>query len=430
MGTYFMGRAPFADVYLHAMVRDAQGRKMSKSLGNTIDPLDVIRGVTLDELLEKTKTYPVPEKLLPKVLEGLKQSFPDGILSSGADGLRFTLASLSGQGRDIKLDIRRVEGYRAFLNKIWNATRFALMRAVDGPVRPLSELKTNLRVADRWILSRLQRATARANNGIKQYNFADTAASIYHFFWDELCDWYIELAKGDLSEDSPYERRETTSAVLLAVLDQSMRMLHPMCPFQSEEIWQQLPGRETRWPDHRFCAEAPYPQAIEALIDTEAEKCLEQLQETVTLIRNGRQESGLPMQKKVPVVVISDDATLGNTLNTYRSEIQRMAQVTQLDFYQPNQFEVPQQAAVNTGSVMDVIVLLEGLIDFEAERDRLHKEIGKLEKRKEGLTRRLASPGFAAKAPPAVVAETEDKLRELDEQICRLQSRADSIAEL
>ncbi|MEE2756970.1 MAG: valine--tRNA ligase [Myxococcota bacterium] len=430
MGTYFMGKAPFKDVYLHAMVRDAQGRKMSKSLGNTIDPLDVIRGISLEGLLDKTKTYPVPEKLLPQVLDGLRKSYPDGLLASGADGLRFTLASLSGQGRDIKLDIRRVEGYRAFLNKIWNATRFALMRVVEGEIPSLDTIRNQLSIADRWILSRLQSATAKANTGIQNYNFAETADSIYHFFWDELCDWYIELAKGSLSDDAPESARRTTSAVLLTVLDQAMRMLHPMCPFQSEEIWQKLPGRQTRWSTVRFCAEAPYPRADESLIDADAEHRIGQLQEAVTLIRNGRHESGLPMQKKVPVVIVSDDKELGDTLAYYDTEIRRLAQVTTLDFSGRAQFSAPQQAAVNSGTDLDVVILLEGLIDFGAERERIQKEVGKLAKRREGLARRLSSPGFTDKAPPQVVEETKTKLGEIDEQIARFDARLAEIASL
>ena len=430
MGTYFMGEAPFADVYLHAMVRDAQGRKMSKSLGNTIDPLDVIRGISLDGLVEKTKTYPVPEKLLPQVIDGLRKSYPDGILASGADGLRFTLASLSGQGRDIKLDIRRVEGYRAFLNKIWNATRFALMRVTDGEIPKLDDVRDKLSLADRWILSRLQTATQRANQGIQAYNFAETATSIYHFFWDELCDWYIELVKGNLSDEAPEETRAVSSAVLLTVLDQAMRMLHPMCPFQSEEIWQKLPGRDTRWSKIRFCAEAPYPDGDESYIDADAEKRIGQLQEAVTLIRNGRHESGLPMQKKVPVVVVSDDAGVANSIAEYEKEIRRLAQVTDLRCETRDAFTAPQQAAVNSGTDLDVVILLEGLIDFDAERERLQKEIDKLAKKREGLARRLGSAGFLDKAPPAVIEETRGKLNDLDEQVSRFQSRLTEIAGL
>ena len=427
MGTYFMGKAPFADVYLHAMVRDSQGRKMSKSLGNTIDPLDVIRGINLDDLVAKTKTYPVPEKMLPTVISGLKKEFPEGILASGADGLRFTLVSMSGQGRAIKLSIPRVAGYRAFLNKIWNATRFALMNVGDEPVQPIDAVRGDLSWADRWILSRLQRVTERANTGLKTYHFHETADGMYHFFWDEFCDWYIELIKGTVAPGAPEGPREATRSVLMHVIDQSMRLLHPLCPFQTEEIWQKLPGRDQRWPNHAFCAGAPYPEVDAEWIDEEAEFRIGQVQETLTLIRNARHESGLPMQQKVPAVVITDDAALNSVLSDYDAEFKRLAKVTALDIHTRGAFEIPEQAAVNSGSVMDVVVLLDGLIDFAAERERLTKEIAKIDKVRQNIAKRLGNPGFRAKAPAHVIEESEAKLAEFNAQIERLEERLASI---
>ena len=427
MGTYFMGKAPFADVYLHAMVRDAQGRKMSKSLGNTIDPLDVIRGVSLEELTAKTKTYPVPEKLLPQVLKGLEDEFPEGIPASGADGLRFTLASLSGQGRDIKLSIPRVAGYRAFLNKIWNATRFGLMRSEGVEAKALSEVKAHLSLADRWILSRLQIATAKVNEAVEGYRFNEASEAIYQFFWSELCDWYIELAKGTLSDKAPVEQKEASACVLFHTLDQSMRLLHPFCPFQTEEIWQKLPGREVRWPEVRFCAEASYPSADEAWVDAEAEESMKLLQDALTMARNARHESGLPIQTKAPLVVVTDHAGLSAGLSFYESELKRMAQVSELSVHTKGAFEVPKEAAINSSPEIDVVILLEGLIDYAAERERLSKEVEKLTKRKMSLEKRLSSPGFTDKAPAHVVAETQAKVEEAAEQITRLQERIGSL---
>ncbi len=423
MGTYFLGDAPFADVYLHAMVRDSQGRKMSKSLGNTVDPLDVIRGVSLDELTEKTKTYPVPEKLLPQVLAGLAQEYPDGIPSSGADGLRFTLASLSGQGRDIKLSIPRVAGYRAFLNKIWNATRFGFMRTEGVEMKPLAEVKDNLSIADRWILSRLQVVTEKANQGISEYRFNETADAIYHFFWSELCDWYIELAKGALSDHATQTKREAACSVFFTVLDQSMRLLHPLCPFQSEEIWQSLPGRQQRWPNHQFCAIAPYPEMQSEWVDEEAESLMSLLQETLTMARNARHESGLPIQKKAPLVVLTDHAGLANTVQSYEKELKRMAQLTELTVAARDGYDIPAQAAVNSGVEMDVLILLEGLIDLDAERERIAKEVEKLDKRRQSLSKRLGSAGFRERAPEKVIQETESNLKDIEEQITRLEER-------
>jgi valyl-tRNA synthetase len=423
MGTYFLKDAPFADVYLHAMVRDSQGRKMSKSLGNTIDPLDVIRGVTLEELTAKTKTYPVPEKLLPQVLEGLAKEYPEGIPSSGADGLRFTLASLSGQGRDIKLSIPRVAGYRAFLNKIWNATRFGFMRTEGVELRSLDEVKPDLSIADRWILSRLQAVTARANSGISEYRFNETSDAIYHFFWSELCDWYIELAKGALSDKAPQEKREAACAVFFTVLDQSMRLLHPLCPFQSEEIWQSLPGRAQRWPDHDFCAVAPYPEHEARWVDEESEQLMKLLQETLTMARNARHESGLPIQKKAPLVVLTDNDVLKEMLQGYEGELKRMAQLSDLQLESRSSFETPAQAAVNSGVEMDVVILLDGLIDLDAERERLSKEVEKLEKRRQGLSNKLGNAKFRERAPEKVVADAENNLRDVENQIHRLSER-------
>lgn len=427
MGTYFLKDAPFRDVYLHAMVRDSQGRKMSKSLGNTIDPLDVIRGVSLDELTEKTKTYPVPEKLLPQVLEGLAKEYPEGIPSSGADGLRFTLASLSGQGRDIKLSIPRVAGYRAFLNKIWNATRFGFMRTEGVEIKPLHEMSAHLSLADRWILSRLQVVTDRARSGVEEYRFNETADVIYHFFWSELCDWYIELAKGALSDHAPQLKREAACSVFFTVLDQSMRLLHPFCPFQSEEIWQSLPGRDQRWPEYEFCAVAPYPEADQEWVDEDAETSMKLLQETLTMARNARHESGLPIQKKAPLVVLTDNESLTETLQSYEGELKRMAQLTDLTVEKRTGFNVPAQAAINSGVEMDVVILLEGLIDLGAERDRLSKEIEKLDKRRQSLKKRLGSPGFRDRAPDSVIQETEGNLQDVEDQISRLEERVNAL---
>ena len=192
--------------------------------------------------------------------QGLEK-VPDGIPSS--EQMDATLASLSGQGRDIKLSIPRVAGYRAFLNKIWNATRFAMMRLPSGPIAPLSDMKAHLSLADRWILSELQKTITKANHGMTHYRFDEVADSIYQFFWSSFCDWYIELIKTSLSDDAPEQQKQAAASVLVHVLDESMRLLHPICPFQSEEIWQTLPGNQARWKAQGFayCAQAPYPQA-------------------------------------------------------------------------------------------------------------------------------------------------------------------------
>ncbi|MCP5056679.1 MAG: valine--tRNA ligase [bacterium] len=417
-GCHFMGKAPFGHIFLHAMVRDAQGRKMSKSLGNAIDPLDVIQGITKEELIEKTKTYPVPEQQLPRVLKELAKEYPDGIPASGADGLRFSLAALSGQGRDVKLSIPRVAGYRAFLNKVWNATRFALMGMGQEAPPPLETCRSQLSLADRWILSRLQAATTRVAAGIESYRFDEAANGVYQFFWNEFCDGYIELAKDSLMPDASEETRETTRAVLIHVLDASMRMFHPICPFQSEEIWQRLPGRDTRWGDDiPFCAVAPFPEADASLVDAEAEIEIDRVIRAVSRLRNLRQESGLPQGQRIPAVIVAADAEVRASLTDLAEEMKRLARLSELRIATPDEYEVPTQAAVHAEPDLQVVLPLEGLIDLDAERDRVEKDLAKARKEFEGYERKLGNPGYVNKAPADVVEETRARAVRCQEKI-------------
>ena len=432
MGCHFMEKAPFSDVYLHAMVRDAQGRKMSKSEGNAIDPLDVIYGISLEDLVNKTKTFPVPPKKLPQVLKGLEKEYPEGIPASGADGLRFSLAALASQGRDVKLAIPRVAGYRNFLNKIWNATRFALMRVGEGPVQSLDEVKDDLSLPDRWILSRLQEATKKTREAVDSYRFDEMANTLYQFFWTELCDWYIELVKGPLAGDDDEvakRAREAARAVLVHVLDGSMRLLHPICPFQTEEIWQKLPGREQRWGDAvRYCAVAPYPDVDPALVDEKAEGDIGLLMSAITMLRNARQESGLPAQKRVPAVYLADDDHHRALLERYQSDVARLAYIDDMQVLPRQGYEHPRFAAVNADARLEVVVPLEGLIDMDAEKKRLEREIQKTEKERSSLDKRLQSQDFLKKAPDDVVAKGKQDLAAADEKLARLRGALERIA--
>jgi len=422
MGTYFMGASPFKDVFLHAMVRDAQGRKMSKSLGNAIDPIDVIRGISKDALVEKTKTYPVPEKMLPQVLKSIEKEYADGIPQSGADGLRFSLAALSGQGRDVKLAIPRVAGYRAFLNKIWNATRFALMRIGDDAVPSVVDVKRDLSLPDRWILSRLQAVTEKTTRAIETYRFDEAANGIYQFFWTEFCDWYIELAKTALQDDAPKERRRATVATLVHVLDTSMRLVHPLAPFQSEEIWQKLPARDTRWPNVKFCAVAPYPERDASLVDEEAERHVDAMMRAVSMMRNARQESGLSPQTKVPATVLVDDVAIRTSLSSLAAEMRRLSSTERIDIRAKDGFEPPRLSAMNADRGIEIVIPLAGLIDVEAEKVRLAKEIEKSKKERDGVQKRLESPGFTEKAPPEVVDETRANVAAIAARIGRFEA--------
>lgn len=432
MGAYFMKRTPFADVFLHAMVRDASGKKMSKSEGNAIDPLDVMAGINLEDLLKKTRTYPVPEKKLDGVLKGLEREFPKtkdaktgemsegGIPAAGADGLRFTLAALSAQGRDVKLSLPRAAGYKAFLNKIWNATRFALMKVGDGPIAPLSDMQASLSLGDRWILSRLQRATKQMSDAIDAYRFDEAANTAYQFFWNELCDVYVELVKAAFADGSLAADREAARSTLVHVLDTSMRLLHPICPFQTEEIWQRLPGRDARWPHVKLCAIAPWPTLDAKLVDETAEREMAVVLDAVTMARNLRQESGLAPRLPVRVDIVTSDAASFDLVGKHAGLIAHLAALKEVARSRQGEYTPPKLCATQSNGVFDVVVHLEGLIDAEKEKARLAREIEKAKKEKTGLEGRFANADFVKRAPPEVVEEGRANMKALDEKITRL----------
>ncbi|MBH1988896.1 MAG: valine--tRNA ligase [Myxococcaceae bacterium] len=391
-GLHFMGQVPFRDIYLHAMVRDAHGRKMSKSLGNAIDPIDVIEGISLEDLLVKTKNYPVPPKMLNHVLEGLKKDYPDGIPASGADGLRLSLAMLSGQGQDVKLAIPRVSGYRAFLNKVWNATRFVLMRIGPEPILPLTQVQELFMLEDRFILSRLQQVIEQVDKSLSHYEFSVASDALYQFFWTEVCDWYIELAK--IRMDSPAVR-----SILVELVSTSVRLLHPFCPFVSEEIWSHLPGTEGT------CSFASFPVANRAYLDPAAEKSFAQLQEVIGMIRNARQESNLPAQKRLSAVILAEQSADLDFLAEQKEALLRLALLDSVDFRTRQDYTTPRFAATHTNGLYDIVLPLEGLLDLATETRRLQKELEKITQERKGLEQRLQSPGFIAKAPVEILEQ-------------------------
>jgi valyl-tRNA synthetase len=375
-------------------------------------------------LLDKTRTYPVPEKILPKILKGLEKEYPKGIPASGADGLRFSLAALSGQGRDVKLAIPRVAGYRAFLNKVWNATRFAMMRIGPGDIAPLESQRAELSMADRWILSRLQSVSEKVESSIESYRFDEVASAIYQFFWNEFCDWYIELVKTPLMDEEMTPRREAARSVLVHVLDFSMRLMHPLCPYQSEEIWQKLPGRKARWAASgvEFCAVAPFPEVDESWRDEDAERAMGRVIKTVTRIRNLRRESGLPQQKRIPAVLLCDNEKVKAMLASLDAEITRLALLSSLEVCSRDTYEIPQQSALDSEPEVDVVLPLEGVIDLAAERERIGKDLEKARKELEGYRRKLSNEKYLSKAPAEVVEQTRTRATDCEERISSLEA--------
>ncbi len=361
MGIHFMEDVPFRDVYIHALVRDAEGQKMSKSKGNVIDPLEV-----MDRF--------------------------------GTDAFRFTLAALAAQGRDVKLSEERIEGYRHFVNKVWNASRFVLMNLDGYPVE--AEPKSTL--ADRWILSRLGCVGAEVSRALDEYRFNDAANLCYQFIWHEVCDWYLEMAKKSLYGDDPRCRAaalETTQQVLRA----SLKLLHPFMPFVTEEIWQRLPGTE----GSIMRAEFPEPRAFPE--DSTALDEMALVQGIITGIRNIRGEMRIPPSKAVSAVVDAGGASQMAVLRENQAYIRGMAKVDRLEISAG--LPKPEASATAVHGNTQVHVLLEGLLDFEEEKRRLKKRIAKLEREIAQSQKKLANPSFLQKAPPEIVSEVKEKVQ-------------------
>jgi len=394
LGIHFMGDVPFRTVYLHAMVRDEKGEKMSKVKGNVVDPLDVIHGQKVAELPPS-----------------LRNKFPQGMPAFGGDALRYTLAALAAQGRDIKLSLDRVNGYRAFNNKLWNASRFLLLYLGDFHPgnRPLRERA--LTVADRWILSRTERVTAEVNDALGRFEFAEAASVLYQFTWHAFCDWYIELAKPAL-QGTDTERGDTTRAVLIHVLDRVLRLLHPFIPFITEEIWHRLPGV----PEDAFLMLAAYPQP--GTEDPAAEAEMEPVIAVVEGIRNVRGESNLPPLQRIRAVVQTDDAALRAGLERHRGDVESLAGLSELMLQRTG--APPPSSASWVGQGVAVYVPLAGLLDLDEERARLRKEIARVESDLAALRRKLDNPSFVSRAPADVVEKDRARVTELEARRAKL----------
>ncbi len=397
MGIHFMGEVPFRTVYLHAMVRDEKGEKMSKTKGNVIDPLDIIRGA--------------PATALPA---SVRNKYPQGLQPMGADALRFTLAALTQQGRDIKLSIERIEGYRAFCNKLWNAARFALMNMGDFQLDPNVFVKDRtLSLADRWILSRLNVCLAGAADALAAFQFGEASSVLYQFLWREFCDWYIELSKGALrGEDA--QARDASRAVLVFCLDQVLRALHPFMPFITEEIWQKLPMER---PVESICL-ANYPAPDSRLADAAAEAEMQPVIEVIEGLRTIRGESMLSPALRLEAYVQSANPALRETLNRCADYVVQLARLSSLHISDLG--PKPAQAAADVRAEIEMYVPLAGIVDLGEEKERLKKEIEKAEKEISGLESRLSKPDFVARAPAEVVAKDRARVDELKARIVKV----------
>ncbi|RMH39429.1 MAG: valine--tRNA ligase [Deltaproteobacteria bacterium] len=412
MGLHFMKKVPFRTVYLTPIVTDEAGDKMSKTKGNVIDPLDVVHGATLEDLLAKAER----EHLDDAAIKTIRKLFPKGIPQCGADALRLSLAAMALPGRYLRLSVERIEGYRNFVNKLWNASRFALMHLDDFDAERFADAMADgpeavdLAAADRWILSRLQRVAAVVDEALEAFRFADAANALYHFVWGELCDWYIELAKpalqaGGDAGDAAARRRFAAQGTLATVLESTLRLLHPFIPFVTEEIWQKLPKPAATTGSLMVTI---YPRADERFVDGAAERELGLMMEVATAIRTLRSTYGVPPSRTVRAEVRCADADKRAVLEAHRGSIETVARVD-LAIAETGG-PVPQSAKSVVGADIEVVVPLGGLIDIDAERQRIEKEIRKADREIAFVEKKLANERFVQRAPEAVVEKERARL--------------------
>ena len=413
-------QVPFETVYVTGLIRDEQGQKMSKSKGNVLDPLDMIDGIDLDSLLAKRTGNMMQPQLQAKIAKRTEKEFPDGIAAHGTDALRFTLAALASTGRDINWDMNRLEGYRNFCNKIWNAARYVLMN-IEGHDCNQDDADIELSLADRWIISQLQDSQTTIRKHFDEYRFDLASQVLYDFIWNEYCDWYLELSKPLLADpNASAAQLAGTRKTLATVLESILRLAHPIMPYITEEIWQSvapLVGIDTAGGQNSIMLQ-DYPTADSKKIDRMAEADIEWLKAVVVAVRNIRGEMNITPAKALPLFFANGNADDARRVDAYTPLIKALAKVDQITCLTAEQ-PAP-AAATQLVNELEVLVPLAGLIDKDAELIRLDKEITKLEKEVKRLAGKLANAGFTDKAPAEVVAAEEKKLADANDALQRL----------
>ncbi|MCW4454267.1 valine--tRNA ligase [Flavobacterium sp. MXW15] len=404
----FTGKVPFRDVYITGLIRDAQGQKMSKSKGNVLDPLDIIDGIAIDDLVAKRTTGLMKPKDAPKIEKATRKEFPDGIIAHGADALRFTIAALATHGRDIKFDMGRAEGYKNFCNKLWNASRFALMNTEGASFSGLPQPRTD---AERWILSRLARVAAEAQQHFADYRFDLLAQSLYEFAWNEFCDWFLELSKPALNGEDAADA-DSTRHTLLYVLESLLRLLHPLTPFVTEQLWRQVAPRLGIAGD--TVSLRPYPTAGEFDGDfARAEVDVEWLKAMVSALRRVRSELNVPPSRQVRLLLQAGQADDRGRIERFAAQLKFLLKLESIDWLAADA-QTPPSAAAIVGE-LKLLVPLEGLVDLDAERARLDKEIARVSAEKEKSEAKLAR--FTDKVPAAVVEQERVRLADWNAQL-------------
>ncbi len=426
-GLKFMdGQVPFKEVYVHGLVRDSLGHKMSKSKGNVLDPIDLIDGIKLEDLVTKRTSGMMQPKLASKIEKQTRKEFPDGIQSYGTDALRFTYTSLASTGRDIKFDMGRIEGYRNFCNKIWNATRYVLQNT-EGEDTGNNNEPVELSLADRWITARLQQVSTEVARYIDSYRFDLASKEIYEFIWNDYCDWYIELSKPVLYSDSSSSRQKRGARkTLVTVLESMLRVLHPIMPYITEELWQKVA------PLAGVCGDTimlqPYPSADDSLIDDDAIEELNWVKTFIMGIRQIRSEMDIKPAKALPVLLQNGAELDQQRLQNNESLLISLARLESISWLQPGE-NTPESATSLVGD-MNLLIPLAGLIDKEAELARLEKNMTKYQADADRIKGKLGNANFVDRAPEAVVEKEREKLAEAESALKSLQIQADKIRDL
>ncbi len=430
MSTHFTGRVPFRHVYIHGLVRDAQGKKMSKSEGNVLDPVDLIDGIALEPLLEKRTLGLRRPETAPQVRRNTQKEFPDGIPAYGADALRFTFAALASLGRSINFDSKRCEGYRNFCNKLWNASRFVLMNCeghdcgLDGLSTCQNERMT-FTAPDRWIVSELQKTEAAVAQGFAEYRLDNVATALYEFVWNAFCDWYLEIAKVQLQTEGEAAQRGTRRT-LIRTLEAILRLAHPVIPFVTEALWQVVaPVAGRAGPSIMI---APYPEAQPERIDEAATTHVRHLQQMVDACRQLRGEMGVSPAQRLPLLAVADDAAEAAFLRENAAVLHNLAKLSGVQVFDA---EAPWQEAAGHAPVLVVgkaRLALHVQIDPAVEQARLSKEAARLSGEIAKATAKLANQAFVAKAPPAVIAQEKQRMADFSATLGRIQEQLARLA--